>query len=147
MKQTTYYSDDVATILNVEPGGVESFSARVGFLISAAAGIAAASSPELSVNEWCAIADANSGSLFAYEQGPEAVVRGVIHNTFDYAYTGDEQWKISCQDLARKLSALTFAQQLAVFEIARGFWTRKEVQEGAEGYREIFERLGAKVAP
>lgn len=145
MKQTTYYSDDIATIINVKKKDVESFSGRVGFLVSAAAGIAAASSPELSVNEWCAIADANNGSLFAYEQGPEAVVRGVIHNVFDYAYAGDQQWGISCQDLARKLSALTFPEQLAVFEIARGFWTRKEVQKGANEYREIFERLGAKV--
>lgn len=147
MKRTTYYPDAVEGIINVDPDSAESFSGRVGFLIAAAAGIAAASSPELSVNEWCAIADANSGSLFAYEQGPEAVVRGVIHNVFDYAYAGDQQWKISCQNLARKLSELTFAEQLAVFEIARGFWTRKEVQEGASGYREIFERLGAKVAP
>ena len=88
-----------------------------------------------------------NGSIFAYEQGPDVVVRGIIHNVFDYAYAGNAQWEVSCEDLARKLSGLSFSQQLAVFEIVRGFWTRKEVQEGAAGYREIFERLGAKVAP
>ena len=88
-----------------------------------------------------------NGSLFAYEQGPDVVVRGIIHNVFDNADTGNAQWEISCEDLARKLSALAFVQQLAVFEITRWFWARKDVQEGAAGYREIFERLGAKVAP
>ena len=147
MKRTTYYPDAIEAIINVAPDGVESFSGRVGFLIAAAAGIASGNSPELSVSEWCAIVDANNGSLFPYEQGPEAVVRGVIHNVFDSAEDEDEKWGVSCEDLARKLSALSFAQKLAVFEITRGFWTRNEVQEGAPGYREIFERLGAKVAP
>ena len=147
MKRTTYYPDSIEAIINVAPDGVESFSRRVGFLIAAAERAAAENSPELTVNEWCALVDANNGSLYSYEQGPEAVVRGVIHNVFDYAYAGNAQWEVSCEDLARKLSGLSFSQQLAVFEIVRGFWTRKEVQEGAAGYREIFERLGAKVAP
>ena len=147
MKRTTYYPDSIEAIINVAPDGVESFSRRVGFLIAAAERAAAENSPELTVNEWCALVDANNGSLYSYEQGPEAVVRGVIHNVFDYAYAGNAQWEISCEDLARNLSALAFVQQLAVFEIVRGFWARKDVQEGAAGYREIFERLGAKVAP
>ena len=146
MKRTTYYPDAVEAIINVAPDGVESFSGRVGFLIASAARVAAENAPELTVNEWCALVDANNGSLYSYEQGPAVVVRGIIHNVFDNADPGNAQWGISCEDLARKLGAMPFVQQLAVFEFVRGFWTRKEVQEGAEGYREIFERLGAKVA-
>ena len=147
MKRTTYYPDAVEAIINVAPDGVESFSGRVGFLVASAGRVAAENVPELTVNEWCALVDANNGSLYSYEQGPAVVVRGIIHNVFDYAYAGNAQWEISCEDLARKLYGLPFSQQLAVFEITRGFWTRKEVQEGDAGYREIFERLGAKVAP
>ena len=147
MKRTTYYPEAVEAVINVAPDGVESFSGRVGFLIASAGRVAAENSPELTVSEWCALADANNGSLYSYEQGPDVVVRGIIHNVFDYAYAGNAQWEISCEDLARKLSALPFVQQLAVFEITRGFWARKDVQEGAAGYSEIFERLGAKVAP
>lgn len=147
IKRTTYFTDEVQAVLGIDRDGAESFSGRAGFLICAAGIVATENSPELTADEWCAIVDSNNGSLFAYEQGPEVVVRGIIHNVFDSAEEEDEKWGVSCEDLARKLGALTFAEQLAVFEITRAFWTRKEAQEGASGYREIFERLGAKVTP
>ena len=140
-KRTTYFSDAVETM--IAPSESESFSGRVGFLVSAAHKLATDSCPALTSSEWACIADANNGTLHDYSQGSEAVISGMALNLFDCAL--DEKWGVDCTDLAKRLRSMTFAEQFAVFEIVRSFWLNGDVVSRSKTYRDAFEALGAQV--
>lgn len=136
-KRATYFSDAVETMIS--PSESESFSGRVGFLISAANKLATDSCPALTSSEWACIADANNGH--DYSQGAEAVVSGMALNLFDCEL--DEKWGVDCTDLAKRIRSMTFAEQFAVFEIVRSFWLNGPSR--SKTYRDAFEALGAQV--
>ncbi len=144
-KRATYYSDPVARIIDLDDNELsESWSGRVGFLIGAAHLAADESCPALTVDEWCALADADRGTEHNYAHGPEEVVNGMQHNLFDFADEGDEKWNVDCVALARRLRSASFAERLAVYEIVRRFHKTKPLK--GESYADRFRRIGARLA-
>lgn len=146
MKRATYYSEAVEKMIGIDESGAESFSGRVGFLVGAACQVAEENRPALTVGEWCALADANNGTISPYEYGVEQVLSGMTLNLYDSAMECDEKWSIDCKETARKIMAMPLPERLAVFEIARRFWHSPDILNSSKGYREAFERLGAKIA-
>lgn len=144
MKRTTYFSDGVDQIIGVLSESAESFSGRVGFLVGAADEVAKSECPALPVAVWCALADANNGTIYSYEQGAEFVVSGMTHNLFDYG--PNNQFGIDAEDWARRIRKMRFAEQLAVFEVVRRFWTKRDVVNSALDYTDAFRKIGAVVA-
>lgn len=144
-KRSVYFSQPTEDLINISADSPESYSGRVAFLIEAGVKAAIESAPELTVGEWCAIAEAMNGHWPSYEIGTEQVVRGTWHSVYDCAPDCDEKWGISCEALAKHLSGLPFAAQVGAYEIGRAFWKRPEVLNTSNGYTEAFQRLGAKV--
>lgn len=143
-KKSLYIPDTIDQI--VSSGEADSYSGRVSYLVTLARDLAFAEVPALTVGEWCAIADANNGTLHTYEHGPATVFRGAWHSVYDSAPECDEKWGVNCEALAKRLAALPLAAQAAVFEIARSFWARGDVVSAAGSYRDAFIALGAKIA-
>lgn len=139
-KRTTYFADEIDEIVDVGPDGMESYSGRVGFLIAAAAKMAEEACPMLPVNVWCALADANNGTWHTYESGPAWVISGLTANLYD---SDSSQFDVDNRAWALRIRDFPFAQQFAIFEVVRRFWTTKGSE--SSDYTEQFRRLGAKV--
>lgn len=144
MKRTTYFSESIERAIDVAPESSESFSGRVGFLIGSAEKIGADECPALPAAVWGALADANNGTFYSYDQGPDFVVSGMTHNLFDYG--PDNQFGIDAEEWARKIRKLSFAEQFAVFEVVRRFWTARETVNASADYADAFRKIGANVA-
>lgn len=145
MKKATYFSDAAMAAIAPDERGLESFSGRVGFLITAGVAAASEACPALTRNEWLALADANNGTVLDYSIGYEHPISGVTLNLYDSAPELDEKWGISCADLARRIRGMPLVEQLAIFEVVRRFW-RTEA-EGVVGRDDFLQRAGANVAP
>lgn len=144
MKRTTYFSKEIEESINIDADSTESFSGRVGFMIGSAAKVAAEECPPLPVGVWCALADANNGTFFNYEAGPEFVVSGMAHNLFDLGE--DNQFGIDAHEWAAKIQKMPFSQRLAVFEVVRRFWSSPEIVNASSGYVDAWTKLGANVS-
>ena len=90
---------------------------------------------------WCALADANNGTWHEYETGAQQCVSGVSLNLID----ADCQFGIDPQEWGLKIRKMSFAQQFAIFEVVRRFWTELETVNAAADYAEAFKKLGANI--
>lgn len=145
-KRSVYFNQPTEDLIGVLADSPENYSARVAFLVEASSLAAAEAMPTLTVGQWCAVANALTGHYPSYEMGAQQVLRSAWHRVYDSVMESNAQWGIDCEALAKHLSALPLAAQLAVYEIGRAFWRKPEVLNTSSGYTEAFQRLGAKVA-
>ena len=143
MEHQTHFSEITMKSIDIDPDSDELywFSARVGFLIDAAEHIASQSCPALTVDEWCAITEAGNGSTHVFEGGFKPALLNLWIGIQDAAHTCNKKWSVNCQTLASRLSGMSPAEQLAVFEIVRKFWQAAPYVN--ETYVQVFTRLGA----
>lgn len=142
-KRSIYLSQQVADTLALSE--TDSFSGRVGHLISIADALVAEHCPELSAGEWCAIANALNGHWPSYEQGPKSVFGSAWHSLYDSAPEADAQYGVDCKSLAHKLQALPLSAQHAVFEVtAKRFWAR--VGDEPQDNEAALRAVGAKIS-
>ncbi len=144
-RHTIHVPDSIESIIAIKEGSAESYSGRVGYLISLADILMREQMPELTASEWCALVDANTSTSHQYSMGVQPVLSGLWHNLFDFAPEGDQKWGVDCVALARRMQAMPIASQAAVFEIVKRFWTRDDIVNSAGSYDEAFRALGARV--
>jgi hypothetical protein len=85
----------------------------------------AAVMPEFTVNEWCAICDANNGvALF-----DSVSLAGCVANVADSPELKDK-WDIDIRALARRMDALPAASKIAIGEVVERFWGAPHLNQG-----------------
>lgn len=144
-KKATYYSDAAMAAIAPDDRSAESFSGRVGFLVTVAGAIANEECPPLTRNEWLALADANNGTVLDYSIGFEHPISGITLNLYDSAPELDEKWGVDCTGLARRIRSMPLHEQFAVFEVVRRFW--RTSSDGVADWDEFLQRAGANVEP
>lgn len=140
MKRELFCSNEIEKIINVDLDGDEAFAERITFLASAAVAVAKQSCPSLLIGEWCTVAEALNGHYVGYEATVESILDSVWASVCDSAPECDDKWSVSCEALANRLVKMQFSEQLAVFEVARKFWT---TQHTDDTFAQIFTKLGA----
>lgn len=122
-----------------EDEGFRSRSSMLSAIADRYAEIVRRSTPDLSTPEWCAIFDILNGCWMIDQPAMQAT--GLAHQIADAAEMDGlgEKWQIDALDLARRVAALTFAEQIAIIDTAERFWSLG-VQDG-EGYEAVVKRL------
>ena len=144
VKKSTYYAAPILDVIDIKPDGPESFSGRVGFLIGAAARVADEACPALPIGVWRALAAANTGAVYSYEQGADPVISGVLLKLFDLGQSN--QFGIDGERWSAEIRRMPFAQRFAVFEVVRRFGSLPEIVSGSPDEAEQFQKLGARLA-
>ena len=143
MDHQTHFSEISMKSIDIDPNsdGFFLFSARVGFLIDSAELIASQSCPALTVDEWCAIAEAGNGSTQIFEGGLMHALQLLCTGLHDSAHRFNDKWIVDCDALAWRLVNMSPAEQLAVYELVRRFWQVQPYEN--ETHTQLFTRLGA----
>lgn len=144
-KRTTIWISDQAeeALGPVKQAEGDSLSGRINSILIRYDQIRVEDCPELTVNEWCAICDANNSSWLQAESAENDPARYAWMNVADSDEL-DEKWGVDRLDLARRMKTMTISQQCAVIEVIGRFW-RIQAEEG-EGYDGLLRRCGAKIA-
>lgn len=138
-KQTTYYTDETLATLNAGLTEGESFSGRIEAIVARYDRIVKECSPELTLGEWCAICDANNGTIL--HDLPQTV-------TFMWANVADseglgEKWGIDQTKLVAKMRKWSYPLAVACAEIVQRFRCDTSRTDNEDWLREC----GAKIIP
>jgi len=139
-RKTIYLTDEAEAALQPLDEG-DSLSGRINTTLVRYAKIWPATCPALTVNEWCAIVDANNGTVL--DAAGDDPARHAWMNVVDSEEL-DEKWDINRLDLGRSMKSMSYVEQCAVIEITRLFWMTKAKED--ETHREIFARIGARLS-
>lgn len=93
------------------------------------------------VDEWCAIAEAGNGSTQILEGGLMHALQLLRTGLHDSAHRLNDKWNVDCDTLAWSLVSMSPGEQLAVYELVRGFWQVQPYEN--ETHAQFFTRLGA----
>ncbi len=116
-KRNVYLTDNSLSLL----AGCDSFSGRLNTIIGRYSRIVADSMPTFTRGEWCAIFDANNGTLYL----DDSSITMAWANVADLPGL-DEKWGIDSAALVAKMRRLTTAQAIAVVEANERFWANHE---------------------
>ncbi len=123
LKKRIYFADRIWPLLHATDylvGG--SASERVNEIVLRYDALYRHLLPDFTREEWCAIMDANNGTIPAYETTPETQLTLVWANLAD-SEGMDEKWGVDCDDLVRRLRELSAPQSIAVVEAVYRFWS------------------------
>lgn len=140
-KKNIYLGDHAERILNT-PGKPESISGRINSIIIRYDSAWRDACPALTVAEWCAICDANNGTVFPADSPTTDPARYAWMNVQD-AEELDEKWGIDRLDLARRIQEMTTIEQCAAMEVITAFW--QTTAGKGETYEQILQRIGANI--
>jgi hypothetical protein len=132
-RKTIYLTDDSEKII----GSSDSLSGRINSIIGRYEKVTTDSMPAFTAQEWCAICDANNGTIV--DDQPQSVSY-MWANIADSPEL-DEKWKIDRMSLAEKVRDLSFAEQCSIAEVVRAFWSNDWSQ--AKDYADVFQAIGA----
>lgn len=136
---TLYIADESQAVIGPE-NPATSRAGRINSIIQRYGAIIRDAMPEFSQGEWCAIVDANNGSIL--DDMPQTVAY-TWANVHDSPELGDK-WGIDQAALVDKLRSLTYAQKCAVAEVIAGFWNSEKLNQ-ADNHTLLTE-AGAKIA-
>ena len=131
-RKNVYFADEIFALLDLDEG--DRLSERVNYLIGAYYTMIADSMPLFSRGEWCAIMDANNGTL--YDHILPSMLWANLHDSPGMS----AKWDIDQGDLVKQLQSLSRSQLLAVQEAINGFWRHHELPTD-----EALQRAGAKI--
>ena len=126
-----------------DEGDFRSRSSMISAMADRYAEIIRRSMPSLMVDEWMLIFDVMNG-CWTMDQ-PYLQAQGIAHQIADATEMDNagEKWAVDGLDLARRIAAMTFSEQLAILDTAERFWSLG-VLEGETQY-EIVMRLARVV--
>lgn len=113
-----------------------SLSGRLNAVVERYSQIVADAMPEFSRGEWCAIFDANNGTIF--DEWSLMMIWANVADSPELA----EKWKVNVGKLVEKLRGLSKAQAAAVTEAIERFWHHSELETD-----EAIAKAGVRVAP
>jgi hypothetical protein len=126
-------------------GSPDNYSGRVNTIIGRYKAMVEENMPELSVNEWCAICDANNGTHMLADFNENDPARWAWMNVADSEPSEmKEKWALDNLELARKMKSMSFIEQCAVMEVIQKFWENSGQQYA--NYTEMLTAAGAKIA-
>jgi hypothetical protein len=124
-KKTSVYL--IQRTLDVAGEG-ESLSGRLNQIVARYDDLIRLAMPEFSEKQWCAIFDANNGTILSIDNDPHwpgNYFAGVWANVAD-SRGFDEKWGVDVQKLSARLRDLEPAQKIAVVEAIQTFWEHHE---------------------
>lgn len=120
-------------------GKSDSLSARISNIILRYRAIVREAMPELTVAQWCAIVDANNGTVI--DDLPQTV-NHLWANLADAPELG-EKWGIDHHALIRQLQDMTTAQNCATAEVIAAFWSSENLNSASN--EDLLTAAGAKI--
>lgn len=143
-KRKSLYLGEVAeAVVNQASEKGDSFSGRLNSIIVRYAGMVDAAMPALTLPEWLAVCDANNGTFLEVEAIKFDPARSAWLNVADSGPDGlAEKWGVNLEDLAQKLRAMSYPEQVAVWEIIQRFWRGNHKGDFAD----TFAAIGAKIS-
>lgn len=143
-KASVYLADASLAVLSAIQGPAEeryALSGRINTIVGRYGEIVRRSMPELTLGEWCAVCDANNGSMIDVEEFAAISASLLWANVADSPGIG-EKWGVDAKTLVKKLRGLSFAETIAVAEVVQRFWSDcAQTDNGA-----WLEKCGARVA-
>jgi enoyl-CoA hydratase/carnithine racemase len=76
--------------------------------------------------------------------GIRAVADSVYFSILESGPDVNEQFGVDAVEMAKRFKVLPLASQLAIIEVCRRFWVRKDINAKFTSYREILDSHGAK---
>lgn len=144
-KHTLYFSDAAFKIISVAEDGPEGLSVRVSRLCAMAIEMMDDNIPVLLKSEWLALMDISNGQYFdTSTYTPRQAVNDFWFSINESGMECNEKWGVNCVKLSYKYRDLPLASKLAVIEVCRRFWTRKDVNSRYDNYGDIMRAHGAK---
>lgn len=138
-KSSVWLTPELIEIIEATfPEGRGNMSGRINTIILRYAEMVARSAPELSLAEWCAVCDANNGTVT--DEMPMSVTL-LWANVHDCRGLG-EKWDVDVKKLVNKMRSWTYAESVACAEIVERFWS--DMSQGDN--REWLVKCGAKVS-
>lgn len=135
-KLSVYLTGETIDLIHATaaPDREHSVSGRLNTICGRYSGIVFAQMPTFSIGEWCAICDANNGTLFEGE-----ITSLLWANVADSKGIG-EKWDCDKEKLVAKLRSLSTAQEVAAVEVIERFWAGVE----GEDYSLRLQNAGAR---
>lgn len=119
-KSSVWLTPELISIIQATfPEGRGNMSGRINTILSRYAEMVARSAPELTEAEWCAICEANNGTV---TDDIPASVTMLWANVHDCRGLG-EKWDVDAKKLVAKMRAWTYAESVACAEIVERFWS------------------------
>jgi len=143
-KHTLYFSDLIYPKLDIDHDGPEGLSARVSSLCLTAIEVMRDSVPALPFKEWMATLSILNGEMPPHDFGIRAVADSVYFSILESGPDVNEQFGVDAVEMAKRFKVLPLASQLAIIEVCRRFWVRKDINAKFTSYREILDSHGAK---
>lgn len=143
-ERVTFYVGEPITAL-LEQAGADNRSRRLNAVVQRYSAIVAEELSQLRFtrNEWCAICDANNGTMMDDDIG----WRHPWANVWDAGDELDEKWEIDRESLVRRMRALNLAGQAAITEVVERFWDRSRQQRTPETHTEALRAAGVQNLP
>ena len=134
-KKSVYLTDESITTLRLPAADSDndreySLSGRINAILARYDKLVAANMPEFSRDEWCAIFDANNGTLFEPMFDLAGLPTMVWANVADSRGLG-EKWSIDQEALIAKLRAVSPSQAVAIIEAIDRFWSNPNPMDEA----------------
>jgi hypothetical protein len=136
-RKTIYLGDDAEMVIGTRP---RNLSGRINTILLRYDRIIDDVMPTLSEAEWCALCDANNGTVL--DDHPQTVCY-LWANVADFDGLG-EKWGVDQAALVDKLRILPYAALCALAEVIADFWGNDKV--GKADNRTLLSESGAKVA-
>lgn len=143
-RHTLYFSDLIYQKLEIDRDGPEGLSARVSSLCDTAIEVLKDNVPAMTLKEWQATLAILNGVMHTHEFGIRAAADSVYFSILESGPDVNEQFGVDAVDMAKRYKVLPLVSQLAVVEVCRRFWVRKDINERFQTYRDMLDAHGAK---
>jgi hypothetical protein len=143
-KHSLYFSEKMYEKLDIDHDGPEGLSARVSQLCDTAIEVLRDNVPAMPLKEWQATLAILNGVMHPHEFGIRATADSVYFSILESGPDVNEQFGVDAVDMAKRFKALPLVSQLAVVEVCRRFWVRKDINAKFDSYRDMLTAHGAK---
>lgn len=139
-KASLWLTPDILDVIEstFPPGQEAGLSPRISGIILRYGELVRRSAPELSLGEWLAVTDANSGTSRRDSPGSVAWLWANVADSKDLG----GKWEINQKKLVAKMQGWTYAESMAAAEIIERFWSDASIDDN----RGWLLKCGAKVS-
>ena len=140
-KTSLWLAPDILDVIEstARPGEDQSVSSRINGIILRYGELVRRSAPELSLGEWCAVCEANSGTSLDDSPGSVSWLWANVHDSKALG----EKWDINQKKLVAKMQSWTYAESLAAAEIIERFWSDPSARQDNHDW---LAKCGARVS-
>lgn len=137
-KTSIYLSESALEVIGEKP---DSLSGRINDIICRYGEAIQQGMPEFSLNEWCAIVDANNGTFIDGIPFNQVLIwANVIESSLDGL---GEKWRIDPIELSETIRKLPLISQMAIAEVVTKFWSSPRLNKLET--RDLLIESGARV--